>query len=230
MATNNAVNTGLSGQTGTGNFVGSTSPTIVTPVIAQIKDANGNIELNTTATASAVNYIQLINAATATSPIIAANGTDANPALVLIGKGTGGVLVQGITSGSSAPAGYSGELIKSVIAYNAGTNPSFTSATALNITSIALTAGNWIAFGNIAITGSTTNLTYAYMWLSLTSATLVDASLFGEESLAAASAVARAVPMQPFYLSSPQTLYLSAQCGFATGSARGCGALYAIRV
>lgn len=33
MATNNAVNTSLSGQTGTGSFVGSTSPTLVTPVL-----------------------------------------------------------------------------------------------------------------------------------------------------------------------------------------------------
>jgi|SRR6267154_54242 len=33
MATNNAVNTGLSGATGTGSFVGSTSPTLTTPTI-----------------------------------------------------------------------------------------------------------------------------------------------------------------------------------------------------
>jgi len=33
MATNNAVNTSLSGQTGTGNFVGSTSPSLVTPAL-----------------------------------------------------------------------------------------------------------------------------------------------------------------------------------------------------
>lgn len=33
MATNNAVNTSLSGQTGTGSFVGSTSPTLVTPAL-----------------------------------------------------------------------------------------------------------------------------------------------------------------------------------------------------
>lgn len=42
MATNNAVNVNLSGQTGTGNFVGSGSPTITTPVIALIRDASGN--------------------------------------------------------------------------------------------------------------------------------------------------------------------------------------------
>jgi hypothetical protein len=33
MATNNSVNTSLSGQTGTGNFVGATSPTLITPAL-----------------------------------------------------------------------------------------------------------------------------------------------------------------------------------------------------
>lgn len=33
MTTNNAVNVGLSGSTGTGNFVGATSPTLVTPAL-----------------------------------------------------------------------------------------------------------------------------------------------------------------------------------------------------
>jgi hypothetical protein len=33
MATNNKLNVSLSGQTGTGNFVGATSPTLVTPVL-----------------------------------------------------------------------------------------------------------------------------------------------------------------------------------------------------
>jgi hypothetical protein len=33
MATNNAVNTSLSGQTGTGNFVGANTPTLITPVL-----------------------------------------------------------------------------------------------------------------------------------------------------------------------------------------------------
>lgn len=33
MATNNSVNTGLSGQSGTGNFVGSISPALITPML-----------------------------------------------------------------------------------------------------------------------------------------------------------------------------------------------------
>lgn len=41
MATNNAVNTNLSGQTGTGSFAGSTSPTFVTPILGT--PASGNL-------------------------------------------------------------------------------------------------------------------------------------------------------------------------------------------
>ena len=33
MTTNNIVNVGLSGSTGTGNFVGATSPTLITPAL-----------------------------------------------------------------------------------------------------------------------------------------------------------------------------------------------------
>lgn len=53
MATNNAVNVGLSGSTGTGNFVGSTSPTLITPVLGTpsslvLTNATGD-QLGTTA-------------------------------------------------------------------------------------------------------------------------------------------------------------------------------------
>ena len=77
MATNNAVNNGLSSATGTGLFVGSTSPTITTPVIAIIKDANGNNVTTFTGTASAVNYVNIVNAATGNSAYIEFTGSDA---------------------------------------------------------------------------------------------------------------------------------------------------------
>lgn len=40
MATNNSVNSGLAGTTGTGNFVGGTSPTISTPTINGVTNAS----------------------------------------------------------------------------------------------------------------------------------------------------------------------------------------------
>jgi len=75
------------------NATGSlSSPTITTPVIAQINDANGNEELKFTATASAVNEITITNAATGSRPDIAVTGGDTNIGLSITTKGTGLVL------------------------------------------------------------------------------------------------------------------------------------------
>jgi len=75
--------------TGTGSAVLATSPTITTPVIAQINDANGNEELIFTATASAVNELTVANAATGGAPTISATGGDANIDIAITPKGTG---------------------------------------------------------------------------------------------------------------------------------------------
>jgi len=47
MATNNAVNVGLSGSTGTGSFVGSNSPTLVTPVLGAASLTSANFSSTT---------------------------------------------------------------------------------------------------------------------------------------------------------------------------------------
>ena len=89
MATTNQINLGLSGSTGTVNFVGSTSPTIITPKIAQINDTNGNAELNFTTTASAVNGFTITNAATGVWPTLSGTGTDTDIGLKFKVKGAG---------------------------------------------------------------------------------------------------------------------------------------------
>lgn len=57
--------------------------------VADIYDTNGNAALVFTATASAVNYLTLANAATGNNPILAPVGSDTNIAFTLRGKGTG---------------------------------------------------------------------------------------------------------------------------------------------
>lgn len=89
MATINAVNTSLSGQTGSGNFAGSNSPTLVTPRINQIIDTNGNIILSMLQNPSAVNYIQIRNSMTGSPPTINAEGVDTNINIGNVTKGTG---------------------------------------------------------------------------------------------------------------------------------------------
>lgn len=87
--TRNQVDVGLKGQTGSGTFVGSISPTITTPVIVTIKDANGVNTLTLGATVGAVNYMTVINNTTGNPPVFNANGTDTDIGIGWQAKGTG---------------------------------------------------------------------------------------------------------------------------------------------
>jgi hypothetical protein len=82
--------TGVSTSTGTTNVVLSNSPTIVTPVIAQINDASGNETLKLASIASAVNEISIENAATGNPVHIRATGGDVSVGLHLVAKGASG--------------------------------------------------------------------------------------------------------------------------------------------
>ena len=82
--------TGVTTSTGTTNVVLSGSPTITTPVIAQINDANGNETLKLASIASAVNEISIENAATGNPVHIRASGGDASIGLHLVAKGASG--------------------------------------------------------------------------------------------------------------------------------------------
>lgn len=95
MATNNAVNNGLSSSTGSGLFVGSTSPTITTPRIAAIADTvSGATILNMIGNTSAVNQISIYNTATLNSPILRSGGTDADVGLIISTQGAGEMSLQ----------------------------------------------------------------------------------------------------------------------------------------
>ncbi|NBW13283.1 MAG: hypothetical protein EBR82_35270 [Caulobacteraceae bacterium] len=80
----------ISDETGSGVLVFGTSPTITTPVIAQINDANGNETLKLASIASAVNEVTIENAATGNAVHISATGGDASVGLHLVGKGASG--------------------------------------------------------------------------------------------------------------------------------------------
>lgn len=77
--------------TGTGSVVLSTTPSLTGP----IKDANGNNLLGITATASAVNYPAITNAAAGGAVIFEAVGSSTNIDLAVKEKGSGGSLKLG---------------------------------------------------------------------------------------------------------------------------------------
>ncbi len=80
--------------TGTGGIVLATSPTITTPKISQINDANGNEILSLPATATAVNFMVINNSAAGNGTTFTNDGTDTNIQLNIVAKGTG-ALTQG---------------------------------------------------------------------------------------------------------------------------------------
>ena len=103
MAIINSVGNALQGTTGTGNFVGANTPTLITPILGvatatSIKfsgnngliDSNGNEILSLFPVASAVNYILLANNVTTQPPVIAASGSDASIAISIQPKGAAG--------------------------------------------------------------------------------------------------------------------------------------------
>ena len=80
------------------------TPTISSPRISDnlVKDSNGNNVLGFSASASAVNYINLWNrAAAGAAPVVEATGSDTNVSLNLRGKGTGTVQINGLEAATT---------------------------------------------------------------------------------------------------------------------------------
>jgi hypothetical protein len=236
MATKNQINTTLSGASGTLNFVGSNSPTITTPIIAQIKDINGNTIQNFIANPSAINYIQMSNAATGNNPTIAAVGANSNIELDLRKQGTSGVQLQGRSTNTNPAAGYIGEFMNSSVAF--GSAIALTTGTAVTLTSLNLTAGDWNTWGGVAfIAGASTSIQDLRGALSLTNNTLpgvlstsTSQSIAGFSSLVA-GAVTYSFPLQEgrFALASTTTVYVVVRATFSASTLSAYGFLSARR-
>lgn len=162
MATLNQVGVALSGSSGTGNFAGTTSPTLTTPRIAQINDGSGNAAIALTAVGSA-NYWTFANSGALGSISTTATGSDTNIDVVHNTKGQGqfkittGALTQPLIINS----GTSGQHVSTFnFANTAGTN-NFTfpdaSGTML-ITGTAINSVPSITFSSTTgVVGTTTN-------------------------------------------------------------------------
>ena len=223
--------------TGTNAPVLGTAPTISSPKIDQINDQAHNLPLIAfSGSASAVNYLTCENNTTGNNPALVATGTDTNITLQLQGKGTSGVYLVGVSTNSSAPAGGVGEFVSSIIPQASKVSITTTN-TATDMTSISLTAGDWDVWGNITfIPGASTNITYVLAWLSLTSATLPDASLYninnyGTAGLVAASvSIGKIAPPLRVSIASTTTVYITGYAGFTVSTIAMCGGIYARRV
>lgn len=129
MATRDALDNTLAGQTGTASYVGSTTPTITTPkIITSILDTNSNTMIGFSPTGSAVNYINITNNITTAAPYITASGSDADIDIAIFGKGTGSVFLDdGLGQAIIEYTGAGASSINYMLATNAttGNSPTF---------------------------------------------------------------------------------------------------------
>lgn len=147
---------------------------------------------------------------------------------------TNGII--GTTTNDTAAAGSVGEEISSLVAE--GSAIALTTNTAINITSINLTPGDWQIFGNITFDGNaTTNTTFGIACISSSSAALNDASLNASYSFGTAGLVpfvtnyiGLVVPTYRVSISTTTTYYLVAYCGFSISTAKACGSILARRM
>ena len=124
---------GITGATSDGTTVSLTTPKVIT----SINDTNGNELISVTATGSAVNEITIANAAASGSPTISASGNDANIDITVNPKGTGKLVVGGLSSAIRDPNG--NELVKANYVASAVNEITVTNAIAGDKTSIAAT-------------------------------------------------------------------------------------------
>lgn len=145
---------------------------------------------------------------------------------------TGGVV--GTTTNNNTNAGNVGEFVSSVVPI--GTPVSLTTNTPIDITSIPLTAGDWDAWGNVGFTGNAlTTFAIGRGWISQTSATSPDASLYAQQLYPTSPTIFTlgfptfAVPGIRVPIGSTTTIYLSVVGSFGVNTCSGFGGIYARR-
>jgi hypothetical protein len=143
--------------------------------------------------------------------------------------GGGGIPIQGSNTNSTTAAGDVGQLLEDI-----DNNVSLTTATATNISSISLTAGNWLIFGGVLFTGTgTTQATE--LWASINTVTATNVFTQGQCVRLRGSTYTDPLlgfPLGPLpvSLSGTTTYYLNAQANFTVSTLTCSGKIYAIRL
>lgn len=164
----------------------------------------------------------------------AGTGTD-NIHLRLTPSGTASVQINGTGTNDSANAGDVGEIIESEILVASAV--ALTTATAANVTSISLTAGDWDVWGNVWFNpAATTSITIYEGGINTTSATLPTAPAAGaraktiEAALVPNAIFGLFIGQRRISVASTTTVYLVAQATFTIDTLGGYGYIGARRV
>lgn len=210
---------------------GSNKVTIIAPAsvasdrTATLPDATGTFTLLGNSSTGSGNVV-LATSPTLTTPVLGAAS-----ATSLTFSSTSGII--GTTTNDSAAAGSVGQYMSSTVDY--ASRISLTTATAANITSLSLTAGDWLVTGNIVLApNSSTTISYTFGWISATSASFPADHLIGGLYLGGITSNSSDsgvhVPVYRFSLASTTTVYLSTQCAFGVSTMGALGFIEAWRI
>lgn len=137
MATNNAVNVGLSGATGTGNFVGANTPTLITPILG-------------VATATSINKVAFTTPATSATLTIA-DGKTLTASNTMTFTSTDGANVAFGAGGTVAYVGGSGVITTASIAGTTQAAAVNTRYIVANAAQTTITLPTTFAIGDVVI-------------------------------------------------------------------------------
>ncbi|SAK53687.1 hypothetical protein AWB78_01350 [Caballeronia calidae] len=215
--------------TGSGSVVLATSPTLTTPNLgtpSAVTLTNGSgLPISSGVSGLGTGVATALGSAVTGSggPVLATSPTITTPTIT------------GVTSGSCASSGNVGQCVSSNIPN--GSAVSLSSGTASNVTSISLTAGNWIAAGNVCFSpaGSTTS-NYALAALNTVSAPALPTTPNGgaEHNQSAAIVASNGSYCLPtgtalYTVSGSTTLYLVAFSNFSVSTMTAYGYIFAMR-
>lgn len=137
-------------------------------------------------------------------------------------------VITGVTDGSNASAGDVGEIISQEVPISS--EVSLTDGVEANVTSIALSSGDWNIWANVFFNGSTNNMNTVFCQSNVVSATIGDGDEFNRIDQGPYLQIGMSTPFRRVSVSSNQTVYLVARANFSSGSAGACGEIFARRV
>jgi hypothetical protein len=220
------------------SFTGTVTTASALNTGAAVGASPAGIEIGNSRTADGIAYLDMhATAGGSDYDLRLIRNTGANGAAQLINTGTGpfqitnpaGIQIQATSTNDSAPAGYYGEYIESQVAQPGVT---LSANTATNVTSIALTAGDWIVNGVVYYTaaGGTVEQ-YFVQGAGNVSATLPVFPYYGQLTVSATGQpYCLPIPERRFLLSAPATIYLIVQAGFTTSTLQASGNIHARRI
>ena len=133
--------------------------------------------------------------------------------------------IVGTITNNDAIAGYVGRFLTATTGPSPGVT--LTTSTSADVITLSLPAGDWDVWGNVLCSGAGLNMSFAAIWLSLSSATLPSAYLRNSISQAAFSTFSTSAPQLRISLPSTTTIYLSTQAIFSSGSVSAFGTINA---